>query len=128
MNTENLFQEMQKVLFPYLCKDLTHTNAVYVSLEKVYAKDWDTNADAFTEYLGRHDSILFFEISYKASLARNKNAFMTMIAHELVHVFQHIRGDEFNYSLPYEQQPHEIEAYALEDKLVEYYLKETKKC
>lgn len=44
-----------------------------------------------------------------------------LICHELVHVVQHLRGDEFNYDLPYAEQPHEIEAYALEQELLRIY-------
>lgn len=44
-----------------------------------------------------------------------------VICHELVHVAQHLRGDVFQIELPYKEQPHEIEAYALEDELVEVY-------
>lgn len=44
-----------------------------------------------------------------------------MVCHELVHIVQHLRGDVFRYDLPYEEQPHEKEAYALEKKLLSIY-------
>lgn len=41
------------------------------------------------------------------------------MCHELIHIAQHLRGDVFRIDLPYKQQPHEIEAYALEHHMAE---------
>lgn len=46
---------------------------------------------------------------------------LKIICHELVHIVQHLRGDVFRIDLPYREQPHEIEAYGLEDELVSLY-------
>jgi hypothetical protein len=44
------------------------------------------------------------------------------LAHELVHVKQYIQGKmDRDLSIPYDQQPSEIEAYALESVLFEKY-------
>ena len=60
---------------------------------------------------------------YGIALNRNqsKEELITNMSHELIHVMQHERGDEFNYNLPYSEQPHEIEAYNNQDKLKEIY-------
>ena len=39
---------------------------------------------------------------------------MRTIAHELDHVAWGLQGREFDYSLPYESQPHEVRAYCTE--------------
>ena len=51
----------------------------------------------------------------------NAKDLITTICHELVHIVQHLRGDVFQIQLPYKDQPHEIEAYALEKELADYY-------
>ena len=43
------------------------------------------------------------------------------MCHELVHVMQSASGMEFDFSLPYSEQLHEIEAYALQDDLARKY-------
>ena len=51
---------------------------------------------------------------YQITLNRNQNReeIITNMVHELTHVMQVERGDTFDYSLPYMDQPHEIEAYS----------------
>ena len=52
---------------------------------------------------------------------QNKEELIVNMCHELVHVFQSASGMEFDFSLPYMQQPHEVEAYALQDDLARVY-------
>jgi len=46
---------------------------------------------------------------------------ITTLLHELVHVKQYLRNEEMDYTLPYDERPHEIEAHALEKQLTEAY-------
>jgi len=46
---------------------------------------------------------------------------ITTLLHELVHVKQYLRNEEMDYTLPYNERPHEIEAHALEKQLTEAY-------
>ena len=62
-----------------------------------------------------------YVIAYKKELLKDPMTFKRMVCHELVHVMQTERGDEFNYDLPYFEQPHEVEAYDLENWLLYYY-------
>ena len=95
-----------------------------IELEETSDDDW--GVDDAEAYVAHEDFGLFqsFEIEYKASLKDDEEAYMTMLAHEMVHVMQVLRGDEFDYSLPYNEQPHEIEAYAMQDDLVAKYKRE----
>ncbi len=46
---------------------------------------------------------------------------ITTLLHELVHVKQYLHNEEMDYTLPYGERPHEIEAHALEKQLTEAY-------
>ena len=60
---------------------------------------------------------------YVISLAPNqtREELIVNTCHELVHVMQEESGYEFDYSVPYEDQVHEIEAYAMQDMYAEAY-------
>lgn len=47
----------------------------------------------------------------------NIDDLVTTILHEMVHVKQYVKGDNFDYDLPYNERPHEIEAHTLERSL-----------
>lgn len=47
----------------------------------------------------------------------NIDELITTILHEMVHVKQYVRNEYFNYDLPYNERPHEIEAHTLERSL-----------
>jgi hypothetical protein len=65
-----------------------------------------------------------YMITCREELLNDLDTFKYVISHELVHVMQEERGDDFNFNLPYLEQPHEIEAYDLEKWLLyEYNLK-----
>ena len=117
MNHIKIIDEMQSILLPHLCKGLDVKTCI-IDFEESDECGCD---QAFTLHLG-YEELLgceMFEIEYSHSLLEDEHAFRTMVAHELVHVVQHLRGDVFDHSLPYDEQPHEIEAYALEDELRE---------
>lgn len=61
---------------------------------------------------------------YEIIMNRNqsKKELIINMCHELVHVCQEECGYEFDYSLPYKDQPHEIEAYAMQEILYNKYL------
>lgn len=40
--------------------------------------------------------------------------FIITVMHEMVHIKQHIFNEQFDYNLPYDERPHEIEAHTLE--------------
>ena len=67
--------------------------------------------------------------SYTIVMNRNLNKIelITNMCHELVHICQDECGYEFDYSVPYMDQPHEIEAYAMQDMLAEKFLELTSK-
>ena len=53
----------------------------------------------------------------------SREDFVTCLFHELVHVRQAERGIEDDDSLPYDERPNEIEAYALQEELFEKWKK-----
>lgn len=95
-----------------------------IELEETSDEEW--GVDDAEAYVAVEDFGLFktFEIEYKASLKDDQEAFMLMLAHELVHVMQELRGDVFDYSKPYSEQSHEIEAYEMQEVLYAKYLQE----
>jgi len=52
---------------------------------------------------------------------QSKKELIVNMCHELVHVCQEECGYEFDYSVPYMEQTHEIEAYAMQESLAEIY-------
>ena len=60
-----------------------------------------------------------FTIRFDKTLPRIE--IITTLLHELVHVKQYLRNEEMDYTLPYDERPHEIEAHALEKQLTEAY-------
>ena len=122
-----LIEQMQQVLLPVLMAESEADNQlVTIDVTSTPDEEW-TVGDQAEAYVGHSVVDMMglefhqFDIEYKKSLEEDATAFKRMIAHELVHVAQTLRGDEFNYELPYEEQPHEIEAYDLQDWLVFYY-------
>ncbi len=117
-------EEMKDIMLSYLVKDIPDVGFVVVNFED---KEEGIGAEeAYLDYLGESSGMKFFEISYDAVLAEYPNEFKRMMAHELTHVMQVLRGDKFDYSLPYSEQPHEIEAYSREDEVVDQYEKMVK--
>lgn len=64
---------------------------------------------------------------YTIVLNRNQTREELIIntCHELVHVCQEECGYEFDYTLPYLEQTHEIEAYAMQEELAQIYTEMT---
>tara|TARA_B100000575_G_C23143302_1_gene666130 strand:- start:4945 stop:5313 length:369 start_codon:yes stop_codon:yes gene_type:complete len=58
-----------------------------------------------------------FTIRFDKSLSDDE--LITTLLHEMVHVDQHLRKFNFNYDLPYEERPHEIDAFERETILME---------
>ncbi len=63
------------------------------------------------------------EGEYMIVLGRNltRKEIIVNMCHELVHVMQIERGDKLDYSLPYFEQTHEIEAYNKQEILADVY-------
>ena len=96
--------------------DYLKINGVIIDLEPTPVKDWGIDdAEAYCGEGCEFGPLRVFEIEYIETLAEDEEAFLKMIAHELTHVMQALRGDEFDYSLPYCEQPHEQEAYELQE-------------
>jgi len=112
-------EKMKNIMLAHLVKDLPDVGFVIIRFEKEEA-DLPEDA-AYTQYLGKEMGIHFFEISYDIALEDRLVDFERMMAHELIHVMQCLRGDTLDFSLPYKEQLHEIEAYEREDKVVVYY-------
>lgn len=125
MNIQDLFDDMVGILLPKLCKELDDIHNVLIDLEITDDLELDGSGhmQAATLHLGYEDllGMDLFEIECVKSLTKDLDAFKLMVAHELVHVMQHLRGDKFDHSLPYAKQLHEIEAYNKEQELVKYY-------
>ena len=58
-----------------------------------------------------------FTIRFDRSLSDDE--LITTLLHEMVHVAQHLRKFNFTYDLPYEERPHEIDAFERETILME---------
>lgn len=117
--TNAQIEEMKDLMLGYLTANLPNVGYVHIDFNPMtHGIESET---AYTDYLGSRAGISFFEISYDAVLAEYPTEFKRMIAHELIHVYQQLRGDKFDFSLPYREQPHEIEAYNREDEVAAYY-------
>lgn len=66
-----------------------------------------------------HEDDREFTIRYDKSLTPQE--IITTLMHEMIHVEQHLRNFEFDYSLPYFDRPHEIDAHKREVELMEAY-------
>ena len=109
--------------FINFCLDYLNINAVFIDFEKTTVEDWGN--DCAEAYCAEGDSfgpIRTFEIEYVETLELNFTAFHKMIAHELTHVMQALRGDVFRYDLPYAKQPHELEAYDMQERIWQAWL------
>ena len=64
------------------------------------------------------------DAEYVISMNRNqsKRELIVNMCHELVHVMQVERGDNFDYDKPYSEQLHEIEAYNKQEIYAEVYI------
>ena len=116
-------KEMEAIMLSYLTRDLTEpVGFVHV----VYTEDCE-DIEPYTAYtlsLGTCGltGLKAFEISYDPELKKDAETFTKMLAHELIHVMQILRGDSLDYSKPYREQEHEIEAYGREDEVATHYL------
>lgn len=61
------------------------------------------------------------EFTIRIDTSLSLDEMVTTILHEMVHVKQYVYQEEMDYSLPYDQRPHEIEAHAMEKMLKEKY-------
>ena len=52
---------------------------------------------------------------------------LTAIFHEVTHCVQDLRGQKGGWELPYEERPFEIEAYAMQEEILEKWKKDKKK-
>lgn len=121
---EMLAQDVIADIMPILFHEVESEHMLVIDVEE---EDFDDN-DAAQAYCGFMDTEIlgglkfrYYEVGYHNDLLKDRDAFVRMVCHETVHVMQAERGDEFNHELPYREQPHEIEAYDLEDWLVMYF-------
>lgn len=61
------------------------------------------------------------EFTIRFDKALSLDDMVITVLHEMVHVCQYLRRQKMDYSLPYDQQPHEIEAHEKEKQLKEIY-------
>lgn len=110
----NLVNDIQRVILPVLAEKnfpgMTKTIFIDVQFEKIL--------DGIQGFCMEES-----KCSYTIVLNRNmsKEDLIVNMCHELVHVCQANTGMEFNYDLPYFEQPHEIEAYAMQEELANIY-------
>ena len=123
-NATNI-KEMEEVMLSYLMKDWKGP-PVFVHIEYEEEEEGLEDFTSYTTSFGQCSitQLFVFEISYDPKLKKDLDTFVTMIAHELIHVTQWLRGDTFDYTKPYRERPHEIEAYGREDEVASYYFKE----
>jgi len=123
MIEQSAIKEMEAVMLSYLTKDLDKPIG-FVHIEYEENEEGIDPLTAYTTTLGQCPltHLKAFEISYDPKLKQQPELFTTMLAHELVHVMQVLRGDVFDYSKPYREQEHEIEAYGREDEVATHYL------
>jgi len=116
-------KEMEAVMLSYLTKDMDPTLVGFVHIEYVTDEEGIEEKTAYTTTLGQCalTQLKAFEISYNPDLEEDLKTFATMLAHELTHVMQVLRGDTFDYDKPYREQAHEIEAYSREDEVATHY-------
>jgi len=111
MKLETLVLEMAGIILPKLLKDKK------ISVGAVtFEAYWGDTEWSFLDHDGSH-----FELEIGEQLMFNQSELTRTIAHELIHVAQLLRGDVFDFSKPYYEQAHEIEAYALEDEMMNLY-------
>ena len=102
---------MAGVILPKLLKN----KKIYYSCV-TFDSYWGDCGASFMDHDGGH-----FELEIDEQLMFNQSELTRTIAHELIHVAQIVRGDVFDFSKPYREQAHEIEAYALEDEMMDLY-------
>ena len=110
--------------FVSFCLDYLGINGVYIELDKTSREDWGYGdiAEAYCGQCADFGPLKVFVIEYLDELESDFTAFHKMLAHELTHVMQTMRGDEFRFDLPYEKQPHELEAYAKQEEIWQSWL------
>ena len=116
-----MYEDYLEFVFGYL-----GIHGIILDLEPCTTEEWCQGdmAEAYCAELGSWGPIKVFEIEYLESLESDHVAFHKMIAHECVHIQQVLRGDTFNCDLPYDQQPHEIEAYTMQEEVYNAWLKQ----
>jgi hypothetical protein len=124
MIEQSAIKKMEEIMLSYLTKDMDPASVGFVHIEYEENEESIEEGTAYTTTLGQCalTQLKAFEISYDPQLKEDLKLFTTMLAHELIHVMQVLRGDVFDYSKPYREQPHEIEAYGREDEVATHYL------
>ena len=109
-----LVKDIQKKILPVLTEknfpNMPKTVFIDVRFEKIL-----DGIQGFCMELNKND----YEIVLNSN--QTKEDIIVNMCHELVHVCQCATGMEFDYSLPYFEQPHEIEAYAMQEELATIY-------
>lgn len=105
-----MVEEIVMVMYPKVCEKLNYK--VPVDIQAIPSYEYDVGL-ALCKHVGGNK----YQIHYNPQCPD----LVLMICHELVHIVQHLRGDIFKYDLPYKEQIHEIEAYALEQELADTY-------
>ena len=128
IQAEQLALDIERTVCPVLFGDLETDDMLVVEYEMESRENWgDDPAIAYHTYLEDDycDATGFkyrvHQIERLEDVQLDIERFKTMICHELVHIMQEFRGDNFDYSKKYTEQEHEIEAYDLEQYLVFYY-------
>ena len=102
-----LVEDVITVMLPEIFSDIHDRNKIRPITISV---TFETLPDGIQGYCGVEDED---EGDYIITLGRNlnKEELIVNMCHEMIHIMQVERGDKFDYSLPYFQQTHEIEAY-----------------
>ena len=109
-----MVEQIVLLMYPIICEKLNYK--VPVDIQAIPSRDYDVGL-GICKHVGGNK----YQIHYHPECPD----IVLMVCHELVHIVQHLRGDTFNYTLPYEQQVHEIEAYTLEQELADTYYRLT---
>lgn len=108
---EDVVSKILPVLTEKNFKGMTETVVIDIRFEKIL-----DGIQGFVMKTDDHE----YEIILNSN--QTKEELIVNTCHELVHVCQEECGYEFDYNLPYMDQPHEIEAYAMQEMLYNKYL------
>ena len=109
----NLVNDIQRVILPVLSKNFPGMpKSIFIEVQ------FENILDGIQGFCMQNS-----KCDYTIVLNRNmtKEELIVNVCHELVHVAQAATGMEFDFTLPYMEQPHEVEAYAMQEELAQIY-------
>ena len=97
---------------------LTERNFSQMSKPVFIDVQFESILDGIQGFVYKNDS----EYTIVLNRKQTREELIVNTCHELVHVCQEECGYEFDYSLPYMDQTHEVEAYEMQEMLAQKYI------